>query len=273
MNTAKCEVFNDNFQNHKKYNVPRAQLIIADIPYNIGKNFYGSNPMWYIGGDNSNGESNLAGKAAFHTDYSFNISEFFHFVPRLLKPEPKEKKEGNEPPCIIIFCSYIQQFEVIEKAKKAGFNHYIPISFIKRYSPQVLKANMRICGATEYALVLYRDKLPKYRNGRYTDSKGIEHGVMVLDWFEWSKDNPDIPKLHPTQKPVSLLEKLIKLFTDEGDTVIDPCAGSCSTLRAAHNLRRNAYGFEVDKRMYNAVIESTMLDFSTEQMEIEGFAW
>ena len=40
----KCELYNENFQNFKSYNIPKAQLIIADIPYNIGKNFYGSNP-------------------------------------------------------------------------------------------------------------------------------------------------------------------------------------------------------------------------------------
>lgn len=40
----KCELYNENFQNFKSYNIPKAQLIIADILYNIGKNFYGSNP-------------------------------------------------------------------------------------------------------------------------------------------------------------------------------------------------------------------------------------
>ena len=53
----KVELFNDNFQNFKKYNIPKAQLVIADIPYNLGANAYASNPMWYVGGDNKNGES------------------------------------------------------------------------------------------------------------------------------------------------------------------------------------------------------------------------
>ena len=46
----KCELYNDNFQNFKRYNIPKAQLVIADIPYNLGNNAYGSNPMWYVGG-------------------------------------------------------------------------------------------------------------------------------------------------------------------------------------------------------------------------------
>ncbi|MDD4564806.1 MAG: hypothetical protein PHE79_04945 [Eubacteriales bacterium] len=94
----KTELFNDNFQNFKRYNIPKAQLVIADIPYNLGTNFYGSNPIWYIGGDNKNGESKLAKKAAFNTDFNFNIAEYMHFCSRLLKPEPKEKKQsaGND---------------------------------------------------------------------------------------------------------------------------------------------------------------------------------
>ena len=48
-------LINDHFQNFKRYNIPKAQLVIADIPYNVGINAYGSNPSWYKGGDNKNG--------------------------------------------------------------------------------------------------------------------------------------------------------------------------------------------------------------------------
>lgn len=47
---VKCELYNDHFENAKRYNIPHAQLIIADIPYNLGKNAYASNPSWYVGG-------------------------------------------------------------------------------------------------------------------------------------------------------------------------------------------------------------------------------
>ena len=74
MKRPKAELINDNFQNYKRYGIPKAQLVIADIPYNIGRNFYGSNPVWYNKGDNKNGESRLAGKAAFNSDFNFNIA-------------------------------------------------------------------------------------------------------------------------------------------------------------------------------------------------------
>lgn len=272
---AKLEFYNDNFQNYKKYNIPKAQLVIADIPYNIGTNFYGSNPSWYVGGDNKNGESKLAGKSAFNTDFNFNIAEYFHFCNRLLKPEPKSggaRGRSSDAPAMLVFCSFEQLPMVIEKAQKHGFKHNIPLVFIKHHSPQALKANMRVVGATEYALLLYRSYLPKFRNKRYVDDKGEEHGTMVFNWFEWKRDGKEIPKVHPTQKPVALLKTLIELFTDEGDVVIDPVAGSGSTLRAAIELNRNAYGFEVGKQQYIKTMESGILNYEppkTTQLTME----
>lgn len=43
MKNIKCELFHDNFQNYKRYNIPKAQLVITDIPYNLGTNAYASN--------------------------------------------------------------------------------------------------------------------------------------------------------------------------------------------------------------------------------------
>ncbi len=259
-----CELFNDNFQNFKRYGIPKAQLVIADIPYNIGTNFYGSNPMWYNGGDNKNGESKLAGKAAFNSDFNFNIAEYFHFCNRLLKPEPKKSNGrglSSDAPCMIVFCSFEQMQTVIKYAEKHGFKKNIPLTFIKNYSPQVLKANMRICGATEHALLLYRDRLPKFRND----------GNMVFDWFYWERDGKKYPKLHPTQKPVGTLKRLIELFTDPGDVVIDPCAGSGSTLRAAWEMGRSSYGFEIQRKLCEQA-RAEMLSFGGEKRPRGGKA-
>lgn len=273
---GKIELYNDNFQNYKRYNIPRAQLVIADIPYNIGTNFYGSNPVWYIGGDNKNGESKKAGKAAFNTDFNFNIAEYFHFCNRLLKKEPKNtngRGRSSDAPCMIVFCSFEQLQTVIKYAKKHGFKNHIPLIFCKNYSPQVLKANMRICGATEYALLLYRDKLPKFRNGVQVDENGKNipgTGKMIFNWFTWERDGKEIPKIHPAQKPVKLLKKLIELFTDEGDVVIDPCAGSGSTLLAAYELGRDAYGFEVSKEIYTKAKTQMLSDLSTQIVMSNG---
>lgn len=266
----KCELYNDSMQGWKCYPIQKAQLIIADVPYNVGTNFYGSNPMWYEKGDNKNGESKLAGKAAFASDFNFNLYEYFHFCSRLMKKEPKKagvRGRSSDAPCMIVFCSFEQTHTLIKAAEKHGFIHYIPLVFVKNYSPQVLKANMRVVGATEYALVFYRDKLPKFRNGAQFDENGKTirgTGHMVFNWFQWEKDGKEIPKIHPAQKPVKLLKRLIEIFTDPGDVVIDPCFGSGSTARAAVELGRNFYGFEINKEFCRRAKEE-MLKFPEKQ--------
>lgn len=271
----KCELYNDSMQSWKCYPIQKAQLIIADVPYNVGTNFYGSNPMWYKGGDNKNGESKLAGKAAFTSDFNFNLYEYFHFCSRLMKKEPKKgggaRGRSSDAPCMIVFCSFEQIPTLINAAEKHGFVHNIPLVFIKNYSPQVLKANMRVVGATEYAILFYRNYLPKFRNGAQYDENGKVirgTGHMVFNWFEWKKDGKEIPKIHPAQKPVGVLKKLIETFTDEGDVVIDPCFGSGSTARAALELNRNFYGFEINKEFYRRAKEEMIVLPETNQLEM-----
>ena len=56
------------------------------------------------------------------------------------------------------------------------------------------------------------------------------------------------------------MKKLIEIFTDENDVVVDPVAGSGSTLRAARDLNRNSYGFEVDKRFFEAAKNKMLVE-------------
>lgn len=219
---------------------------MTDIPYQLGTNAYGSNPRWYNDGDNSNGESKLAGKSFFDTDSKdgFRIAEFFHFCSNLLKKEPKEKGEAG---CMILFCALEQHEELKKYAKEYGFNNSIPLIFYKNKSAQVLKSNMRPVGNFETALIFYRNKLPKFRND----------GKMIFQCLPWIDDNRT-PKIHPTQKPVPLLEFLISTFTDVGDVVIDCCAGSGTTLLASKNLGRHSYGFELKKEYVDGFYEKIL---------------
>lgn len=159
---------------------------------------------------------------------------------------------------MLVFCSFQQLQTVIRYGKKYGFAHNIPLVFVKNYSAQALKANMRIVGATEYGLLLYRDKLPKFKND----------GRMIFNWFLWERDGKNIPKIHPNQKPVGLLKQLISIFTDPGEVVIDPCAGSGSTLRAAYELGRHSYGFEVSKQFCREANEKMLAAMQKSQPEI-----
>jgi site-specific DNA-methyltransferase (adenine-specific) len=149
---------------------------------------------------------------------------------------------------MVVFCEFEQQFKLIELAKRDGFKNYINLVFRKNFSAQVLKANMRIVGNCEYGLVLFRDKLPKFNND----------GRMIFNCIDVERDTKT-PKIHPTQKSLPLLEKLIKIFTDAGDVVIDPVVGSGTTLLAAMNCGRRSYGFEIKKNFFDKATEMLMI--------------
>ena len=191
-----------------------------------------------------------------------------HFCNRLLKKEPVkggERGRSSDAPTMIVFCAYEQMQTVVDYGRRYGFVNSYPIFFPKHYSAQVLKANMRIVGAMEFGVVLYRGRLPKFRN---IDAAGNRH--MVFNWFDWQRDNrKEVPKLHPTQKPVGLLKSLIEVFTDPGDVVIDPVAGSATTLRAAYELGRHSFGFEVDKNFYTQAQEQMLAPMLKQKGDVE----
>ena len=260
----KCELYNDNYQNWRKYPIKKAQLIISDLPYNVGNNFFASRVDWYLDNDSKNGESEKANKPAFYSDYAFNIAEFFSFCAHLLRKEPTGKVErgrSSDAPCMILFCSFEQIPLVKQYGEKYGFPNSMPLFFIKNHSPQVLKANMRIVGAVEYAMLLYRDRLPKFRN----------NGKMIFNWMPWDYDYKKMPKIHYCQKPYGVVKKLIETFTDPGDCVIDCAAGSAVVLRAAKDCGRDSFGFEIDKNIYKDAV-TKMLDenYISDEKQIDG---
>jgi len=84
---------------------------------------------------------------------------------------------------------------------------------------------------------------------RYSSTFNLwEGGKYKSNILRYKKDYDGY---HPTQKPVALLEDLIKTFSNEGDTVVDLTIGSGSTAIAAINTKRNFVGFELDETYYN----------------------
>jgi site-specific DNA-methyltransferase (adenine-specific) len=99
--------------------------------------------------------------------------------------------------------------------------------------------------------------------GASTWNGGGQHGVFVVP-----KGDPDRSG-HPTQKPDALMDKLVRLFTDKGDTIVDPFAGSASTLTAAERLGRNSIGWELDPRFH--AIAMKRLNAAREELEMPCF--
>ena len=93
------------------------------------------------------------------------------------------------------------------------------------------------------------------RSGRGSENYGKQKPTYYSsDGTRYPRDvvifRYDKEKLHPTQKPVALCEYLIRTYTNEGDLVLDNCAGSGSTLISAYNTKRRFIGFEKDEEIY-----------------------
>lgn len=140
-----------------------------------------------------------------------------------------------------------------------------------------LNANKMPLKAHENILIFY-DTLPKYhpqmtyghksytanqsgisanyKNQHITKTVNTDGSRYPVDVLQFASVNCSAePKLHPTQKPVPLLEYLIKTYTDEGETVLDNCMGSGSTGVAAVNTRWDFIGIELDSRYYQIAKE------------------
>ena len=88
--------------------------------------------------------------------------------------------------------------------------------------------------------------------GVSTDNKGTRHPISILDFAQqWRRQD----QLHPTQKPVALIEYLIKTYTNEGETILDNCMGSGTTAVAAIRTKRNYIGFELQKEYFDIACE------------------
>ena len=97
-----------------------------------------------------------------------------------------------------------------------------------------------------------------FRGGGQTD----RYPTNVLNFPVVNNDNSNGDKFHPTQKPVPLFEYLIKTYTNEGDLVLDNCAGSGTTAIAALNTNRNYILIEKEEK-YIEVINKRISDLTT----------
>lgn len=222
MNLNSIKIFNAGYQTCEDV---KFDVIFTDVPYNIGRDAYASNPRWWKDGKFENGKSEKANSMFFETDEHFDLFEWLSWCSEHLKEDGK----------LITFCSVEQMAELIQNHK--GFKKYTPLIFIKNNSAEVLKTNLRIVGACEYGIILYKNKLGKFNN----------NGKQIKNWFEYKK--PYKPA-HPNQKPYDLCYKILELYTNENDLICDTCMGSGVIIKVAKDLNLNAYGFEIDEKYF-----------------------
>lgn len=120
---------------------------------------------------------------------------------------------------------------------------------LPKYNPQKTKGNP--CHTKGKAVGKMNDDI--LSNDNYRDFKVVEtEGNMKFPTsiLHFQKPHPSV-SVHPTQKPVDLLEYLIKTYTNENELVLDNCMGSGSTGVACLNTNRNFIGIELDHKYYN----------------------
>lgn len=193
--------------------------IIADIPYNIKQ------ASW---------------------DNEFNLSELLPMLDKLLK------QGGN----IVIFNGWSNVIETkLELDKYFTIRNWIIYDRIKGRGAKtnVVSTREDILWYSKgkkdsYTFNRVMSNIPK-KTGGLGKKNGEENRALSNVWTDispivpWSKERVK----HPTQKPIQLMERCVKLWTNEGDTVLDFTMGSGSTGVACKNLNRNFIGIELDK--------------------------
>lgn len=189
----------------------KVNLALTDPPYNISK----SNSFCSMG---------RRGIDFGNWDKGFDLFSYIDRVYELLD------KDGS----FIVFNDWKNLGDISRYAEKVGFVTKDIIRFEKS-NPMPRNMNRRYITDTEYAIWLTMPKA-KWTFNRITDGYQRPKFVYAIE-----------KGLHPTQKPVGLMEDLIMIHSNVGDTVLDPFMGSGTTGVACQWLNRNFIGMEMDK--------------------------
>lgn len=240
MNNSKIQILEGNaldlFNNIQSESV---DLIIADPPYNLGKN-YGNN-------------HDLKG-----------FDEYLDFTRNWLKESHRVlKKTGSIYVFMgVRFISYL--YDILDRELKMFFNSWITwhytqgIGKTKGFSPRhddILFFNKTI----NFKFNLDNIRIPQKYYRQRNNMTGANPGdVWQFSHIHYS--NPEREN-HPTQKPEALIERMVLASSDEGDLVLDPFAGSGTTLRVCQILGRNCIGFELNPNYIEIIKKRLSKDF------------
>ena len=221
------------------------------------------------------------GTTACKWDIIISFEKLWKQYERIIKDNGAIVLTASQPFTSLLITSNLKLFKYCwawEKDNGTNFitSHYQPLrvieeicvfgkgatSFVKnglnmKYNPQFTKGKPYSCksGKHKQASIIREgiggwDKI----HGHVTESDGKRYPKNLI------KINRDKEKLHPTQKPVALFEYLIKTYTNEGDLVLDNCAGSGTTGIACKNLNRNCILIEKEEK-YIEIIKERLVEF------------
>jgi len=179
---------------------------------------------------------------------------------RIIKPNGAIVLFGAEPFSSALRMSNIKNYKydwIWDKKLSGGFAvaKYRPLAINENisvfgrgkitYNPQMLKGKMRVKGRTKNNGIDLSENWKGLKDG-YSTKNDFYFPKTIIEISNANRRN----KLHPTQKPVSLMEYLIKTYTNEGELVLDNCIGSGTTAIACLNTKRNFIGMEQEQKYF-----------------------
>lgn len=203
------------------------------------------------------------GTTANHWDNVLPFSEMWKEYERIIKPDGNILLFGTGLFAYKLALSNekLFRYELIWKKSKCGSPltaKYMPLKRhenILVFGRPAAKYNPQMTEGAPYKRKYTPNKVNNMQfgiQGVSTDNKGTRHPITILDFPQkWRRQD----QVHPTQKPVELIEWLIRSYSDKGDIILDNCIGSGTTAIAALNTDRNFIGFEIEKSYYDIAQE------------------
>ncbi len=200
------------------------------------------------------------GTTACKWDIIIPFDKLWQSYNRVIKDNGAIVLFGNEPFSSKLRLSNLENYKYDWKWDKVRGSNFATVKirpfnsfedimiFYKKqptYNPQMIKGEPY---TQKQGFVGESKQTGLHRKEVVTISDGNRYPITII---KFSKESG----LHPTQKPVDLLEYLIKTYTNEGDTVLDNCSGSGTTAIACINTNRNYICMEKDSEYYNKSIE------------------
>ena len=204
------------------------------------------------------------GTTACKWDTIIPFDKLWEQYNRIIKNNGAIALFGNEPFTSRLICSNLSGFKYRWDWDKKipsgmGYAKYRPMQqsedvciFTKNgektfYNPQMIKRDKPIkSGGNTVQAGVYSGFKCMGEGKEYKKTYEYKNPTTLISFDKIRKD-----ALHPTQKPVPLLEYLIKTYTNEGETILDNCMGSGSTGVACINTNRNFIGIELDENYFN----------------------
>ena len=200
------------------------------------------------------------GTTACKWDSVIPFEPLWSHYKRIIKKNGAIVLTASQPFTTKLISSNIEHFKycwVWDKVRGVGFQ-------IAKFRPMMRTEDVVVFGNGKGALATYnaqmveRDKIKKSKCYSSSDSNPLAHNdgqereythkypTNIIEVSNASQKG----KVHPTQKPVALMEYLIRTYTNEGETVLDNCMGSGTTGVACKNLNRGFIGIELDPRFF-----------------------